>query len=75
MSHANNDEIRGVLIQSGPERVLLPNATVAEVLTRAPVEPVADDADDAGDAAEPDTESDAAPASPLDDDAVGEEQP
>ena len=41
MAHSN-DEIRGVLIQAGEYRLLLPNATVAEVLTRAPVEPVAD---------------------------------
>lgn len=39
MSYANNDEIRGVLIQAGQERVLLPNATVAEVMSRVPVEP------------------------------------
>lgn len=38
----SNDEIRGVLIQVGDERVLLPNATVAEVLARAPVQPLAD---------------------------------
>lgn len=42
MSHANNDEIRGVLIQSGPERVLLPNATVAEMMAKVQVEPVAE---------------------------------
>ena len=42
MSHANNDEIRGVLIQSGPERVLLPNATVAEMMAKVQVEPAAD---------------------------------
>jgi len=42
MSYANNDEIRGVLIQAGEERVLLPNATVAEVMSRVAVEPVAD---------------------------------
>jgi chemosensory pili system protein ChpC len=41
MAHSN-DEIRGVLIQAGEYRLLLPNATVAEVLTRAPVEPIAD---------------------------------
>ncbi|HEY1034309.1 MAG TPA: chemotaxis protein CheW, partial [Pseudoxanthomonas sp.] len=39
MAHSN-DEIRGVLIQAGEYRLLLPNATVAEVLTRAPVEPI-----------------------------------
>ncbi|KRG71461.1 chemotaxis protein CheW [Pseudoxanthomonas dokdonensis] len=36
MAHSN-DEIRGVLVQSGSDRLLLPNATVAEVLSRAPV--------------------------------------
>ncbi len=39
MAHSH-DEIRGVLIQAGEYRLLLPNATVAEVLTRAPVEPI-----------------------------------
>lgn len=39
---SSNDEIRGVLVQVGEERVLLPNATVAEVLARVPVESVAD---------------------------------
>ncbi|KRG44796.1 chemotaxis protein CheW [Stenotrophomonas panacihumi] len=42
MSYASNDEIRGVLIQAGEERVLLPNATVAEVMSRVPVEPLGD---------------------------------
>ncbi|WP_225763107.1 chemotaxis protein CheW [Stenotrophomonas sp. Marseille-Q4652] len=42
MSYASNDEIRGVLIQAGNERVLLPNATVAEVMSRVQVEPVTD---------------------------------
>jgi len=42
MSYASNDEIRGVLIQAGGERVLLPNATVAEMMSRVPVEQVAD---------------------------------
>lgn len=37
---SSNDEIRGVLVQAGDERVLLPNANVAEVLARAPVEPI-----------------------------------
>lgn len=41
MAHSS-DEIRGVLLQAGEERVLLPNATVAEVLARAPVEVIAD---------------------------------
>lgn len=40
MAHSN-DEIRGVLVQSGPERLLLPNATIAEVLSRAPIAPIA----------------------------------
>ena len=39
---SSNDEIRGVLVQVGEERLLLPNATVAEVLARVPVESVAD---------------------------------
>ncbi|MFT4257537.1 MAG: chemotaxis protein CheW [Pseudoxanthomonas sp.] len=41
MAH-NNDEIRGVLVQVGEDRVLLPNAAVGEVLARVPVEPIAD---------------------------------
>jgi chemosensory pili system protein ChpC len=36
----SNDEIRGVLVQVAGERVLLPNATIGEVLARTPVEPV-----------------------------------
>ncbi len=40
MAHSN-DEIRGVLVQSAGQRLLLPNAAVAEVLARVPVEPVA----------------------------------
>ncbi|WP_411834203.1 chemotaxis protein CheW [Pseudoxanthomonas mexicana] len=39
MAHSN-DEIRGVLVQVGEDRLLLPNATVAEVLSRAPVQPI-----------------------------------
>lgn len=42
MSYASNDEIRGVLIQSGAERVLLPNATVAEMMARVEVQAVSD---------------------------------
>jgi len=42
VSHANNDEIRGVLIQSGPERVLLPNATVAEMMAKVQIQPAPD---------------------------------
>ena len=38
----NSDEIRGVMIQVGDERLLLPNATVAAVLAKVPVEPVED---------------------------------
>ena len=38
----NSDEIRGVMIQVGDDRLLLPNATVAEVLAKVPVEPVED---------------------------------
>lgn len=38
----SNDEVRGVLIQSGNERLLLPNATVAEVMSRVQIEPLAD---------------------------------
>lgn len=38
----SNDEIRGVLLQVAEERLLLPNATIAEVLARVPVEPIAD---------------------------------
>lgn len=33
----SDDELRGVLVQTGTDRVLLPNATVAEVLARVPV--------------------------------------
>ena len=36
----NSDEVRGVLIQIGQERLLLPNATVAEVLARVAVAPI-----------------------------------
>ena len=35
-----SDEIRGVMIQSGRERLLLPNATVAEVLAKVEVQPL-----------------------------------
>lgn len=40
MAYNNSDEIRGVMIQAGRERLLLPNATVAEVLARVTVEPL-----------------------------------
>ena len=42
MSYASNDEIRGVLIQAGHERVLLPNATVAEMMSKVAVQTVPD---------------------------------
>lgn len=41
MSYANHDEIRGVLVQCGQDRLLLPNALIAEVVARVPVTPVA----------------------------------
>lgn len=34
MNHVSKDEIRGVVLQCAGERVLLPNATVAEVMSR-----------------------------------------
>lgn len=37
----NKDEIRGVMIQVGHDRLLLPNATIAEVMARVPVQPIA----------------------------------
>lgn len=42
MSHYNNDEVRGVVLQCAGEKVLLPNATVAEVMSRVQVSPPAD---------------------------------
>lgn len=42
MSHTRKDEIRGVLIHAGAEYLLLPNATVAEVLSRVPIQPLLD---------------------------------
>ena len=42
MSYASNDEIRGVLIETGQQHVLLPNATVAEMMSNVQVHPVAD---------------------------------
>ena len=42
MSYASNDEIRGVLISAGAERVLLPNATVAEMMSKVAVQSVPD---------------------------------
>ena len=38
MSYISRDEIHGVLIQSGPEKILLPNATVAEVTSRVSID-------------------------------------
>ncbi len=38
MSYINQDEIHGILIQTGSERVLLPNAVVAEVMSGVSVE-------------------------------------
>ena len=40
MSQISNDEIRGVVLQCAGERVLLPNATVAEVMSRVTLLPV-----------------------------------
>lgn len=37
-----NGEIRGFLVRVGDERVLLPNAAVAELIARVPVQPLAD---------------------------------
>ncbi|HHW4678733.1 MAG TPA: chemotaxis protein CheW [Xylella sp.] len=42
MSYLSQDEIRGILIQTGSERLLLPNAVVAEVMSRVSVETLAD---------------------------------
>lgn len=39
MAHSN-DEVRGVLVQSADERLLLPNATVAEMLSRVQVQAI-----------------------------------
>jgi len=41
-SYSKSDEIRAVLIQTGSERVLLPNATLAETLARVPIEALSD---------------------------------
>lgn len=40
--HYARVEIRGVLVPAGSERLLLPNATVAEVLPQVAVEPIGD---------------------------------
>ncbi|HEY0661115.1 MAG TPA: chemotaxis protein CheW [Lysobacter sp.] len=42
MSTSQQQDIRGVLIAIGGGRLLLPNATIAEVLSFAPPEPIAD---------------------------------
>ncbi|AAO28718.1 chemotaxis protein CheW [Xylella fastidiosa subsp. morus] len=42
MSYINQDEIHGILIQTGSERVLLPNAVVAEVMSGVSVESLND---------------------------------
>ncbi|AIC10349.1 chemotaxis protein CheW [Xylella fastidiosa] len=42
MSYINQDEIHGILIQIGSERVLLPNAVVAEVMSGVSVESLND---------------------------------
>jgi len=41
MNHINNDEVRGVVLQCAGEKVLLPNATVAEVMSRVQLQPAA----------------------------------
>ncbi|RXR04437.1 chemotaxis protein CheW [Pseudoxanthomonas composti] len=38
----SNDELRGVLVQTAGERLLLPNTTVAEMMSRVPITPLAD---------------------------------
>lgn len=42
MGYVSKDEIRGVLIHVGVEYLLLPNATIAEVLARAEIQPLVD---------------------------------
>lgn len=42
MSYASNDEIRGVLIETGQHHVLVTNATVAEMMSNVPIQPLAD---------------------------------
>ena len=44
MNHMSNDEVRGVVLQCAGEKVLLPNATVAEVMSRVQMQPAADGA-------------------------------
>ncbi|KRG54862.1 chemotaxis protein CheW [Stenotrophomonas koreensis] len=42
MNHMSNDEVRGVVLQCAGEKVLLPNATVAEVMSRVQLQPAAE---------------------------------
>ena len=42
MNHISNDEVRGVVLQCAGEKVLLPNATVAEVMSRVQLQPAAE---------------------------------
>lgn len=44
MNHMSNDEVRGVVLQCAGEKVLLPNATVAEVMSRVQLQPAAEGA-------------------------------
>ena len=44
MNHMINDEVRGVVLQCAGEKVLLPNATVAEVMSRVQLQPAAEGA-------------------------------
>ena len=44
MNHLSNDEVRGVVLQCAGEKVLLPNATVAEVMSRVQLQAAADGA-------------------------------
>lgn len=44
MNHMSNDEVRGVVLQCAGEKVLLPNATVAEVMSRVQLQSAAEGA-------------------------------
>ena len=44
MNHMINDEVRGVVLQCAGEKVLLPNAAVAEVMSRVQLQPAAEGA-------------------------------
>lgn len=46
MNHISNDEVRGVVLQCAGDKVLLPNATVAEVMSRVILQPAVDGAPD-----------------------------